>query len=84
VAEDIQHERRIYQALYFSPPVSRGVIGERGTWDLRRGTETTRSKNSDTRIKPLALANGHGRHIAVAPKRTLASVWGMPVKYIAV
>jgi hypothetical protein len=31
-------------------------------------------KHSDTRIKPLALANGHGRYIAATPERTLASV----------
>ena len=43
-------------------------------------------KHSDTRIKPLTLANGHGRYMTVTPERTLASVgpylWGMSVKYI--
>jgi hypothetical protein len=41
-------------------------------------------KDSDTRIKPLALTNGHGRCMVVTPERTLASVGGMSVKYIAV
>ena len=31
-------------------------------------------KDSDTRIKPLALTNGHGRYITVTPERALASV----------
>jgi hypothetical protein len=31
-------------------------------------------KDSDTRIKPLALTNGHGRYMTVTPERTLASV----------
>jgi hypothetical protein len=33
------------------------------------------SKHFDTRIKPLALANGHGRYIAVTPEQ-LTSVGG--------
>jgi hypothetical protein len=36
-------------------------------------------KGSDTRIKPLALTNGHGRYMAVTPERTLASVGGCPL-----
>jgi hypothetical protein len=38
-------------------------------------------KDPYTRIKPLALASGHGRYIAVKPERTLLSVgeWGMAV-----
>ena len=28
-------------------------------------------KDSDTRIKPLALANGHGRYMTVTPEREL-------------
>ena len=36
-------------------------------------------KNSDTRIKPLALTNGHGRYMAVTPERTLASVEECPL-----
>jgi hypothetical protein len=36
-------------------------------------------KHSDTRIKPLALTNGHGRYIAVTPERTLASVGECPL-----
>jgi hypothetical protein len=31
-------------------------------------------KRSDARIKPLALANDHGRYITVTPERALASV----------
>ena len=36
-------------------------------------------KDSDTRIEPLALTNGHGRYMAVTPERTLASVEGCPL-----
>jgi hypothetical protein len=36
-------------------------------------------KNADTRIKPLTLANGHGRYVTVTPKRTLASVGEWPL-----
>jgi hypothetical protein len=35
-------------------------------------------EHSDTRIKPLTLTKGHGRHITVAPERTLASVGECP------
>jgi hypothetical protein len=31
-------------------------------------------------MKPLALASGHGRHMAVAPERTLASVEEWPLQ----
>jgi hypothetical protein len=42
-------------------------------------------KDSDTRIKPLALTNGHGRYMTVTPERTLVSVGKCPLnKYIAV
>jgi hypothetical protein len=41
-------------------------------------------KHSDTRIKLLALTNGHGRYMAVSPEWTLSVRWRMPVKYIAV
>jgi hypothetical protein len=39
-------------------------------------TEINPGKNSDTRMKPLPLANGHGRFmaLAVAPERALVSV----------
>jgi hypothetical protein len=37
-------------------------------------------KHSDTRIKPLALTNDHGRYIAVTPDCVR---WGMSVTYIA-
>ena len=36
-------------------------------------------KDSDTRIKPLTLTNGHGRYMAVTPERTLASVGKCPL-----
>jgi hypothetical protein len=36
-------------------------------------------KDSDIRIKPLALTNDHGRHITVSPERTPASVGGCPL-----
>ena len=36
-------------------------------------------KDSHTRIKPLALTNGHGRYIAVTPERTLLSVGEWPL-----
>ena len=62
--------------------------GLRTPQNLRRRTEITPSKHSDTRIKPLASANGHGRYISVTPERTLASVGGcalnIAVKFLAV
>jgi hypothetical protein len=46
--------------------------------DLRRQTEVIPGKhsvnNSDTRIKPLPLTNGHGRYMTVTTERTLVSV----------
>jgi hypothetical protein len=36
-------------------------------------------KDSDTRIKPLALTNGHGCYMTVTPERTLASVGKCPL-----
>ena len=53
------------------------------TWDLRRRTEIIPVKDSHTRIKPLALASGHGRYITVTPERTLVSVGEWPL-HIAV
>jgi hypothetical protein len=41
--------------------------------------EVIPGKHPDTRIKPLALTNGHGRCMAVSPERTLASVGGCPL-----
>jgi hypothetical protein len=55
----------------------------RTTWDLRRRTDITPVKDSHTRIKPLALASGHGRYITVTPERTLFSVGEWPL-HIAV
>jgi hypothetical protein len=42
--------------------------------DLRRRTEIIPVKDSHTRIKPLALASGHGRYITVTPERMLVFV----------
>ena len=36
--------------------------------------EVIPGKDSDTRIKSLALTNGHGRYMAVTPERTLLPV----------
>jgi hypothetical protein len=36
-------------------------------------------KDPDTRIKPLALTNGHGHYMAVTPERTLVSVGKRPL-----
>jgi hypothetical protein len=36
-------------------------------------------KDSDTRIKPLALTNGHGRYMTVTPERAIASVGECPL-----
>jgi hypothetical protein len=41
-------------------------------------------QDSDTRIKPLALTNDHGRYIAVTPERALASVGECPFHETAV
>jgi hypothetical protein len=54
----------IYQSTYFKGDA-------RETQDRRRGTEITPVKDSQTRIKPLALASGHGRYIKVTPERIL-------------
>jgi hypothetical protein len=47
--------------------------------------EVIPGKHPNTRIKPLALANGHGRYMAVTgtPEQESCVRWGMPVKYIA-
>ena len=42
-------------------PSFKGAPGD--AWDLRRRTEITPVKDSHTRIKPLALASGHGRYM---------------------
>jgi hypothetical protein len=54
-----------------------------GTKDLRRRTEIIPVKDPHTRIKPLALASGHGRYITVTPERKLVSVEEWPL-HIAV
>jgi hypothetical protein len=41
--------------------------------------EVIPGKDSDTRIKPLDLTNGHGRYMTVTPERTLVSVGECPL-----
>jgi hypothetical protein len=48
------------------------------------GTEIIPVKDSHTRIKPLALANGHGRHITATPELALVSVGEWPLHIAAV
>ena len=71
----------MYIYIYISVPLIQG--GPRDTQDLRRRTEIMPVKDSHTRIKPLALASGHGRYITVTPERTLVSVGEWPL-HIAV
>jgi hypothetical protein len=58
-------------------------VDHRETQDLRRQTEIIPVKDSHTRIKPLALASGHGRYINVTPELTILSVGEWPL-HIAV
>ena len=62
----------IYQLPRFilDPPVHLTALEE---------AEIIPGKDSDTRIKPLALTNGHGRYMTVTPERTLASVGECPL-----
>jgi hypothetical protein len=41
-------------------------------------------KDSHTRIKPLALASGHGRYMIVTPERTLLLVGERPLHVSAI
>ena len=69
--------------------MARHVTGSESRFDSftrrikRERAEVKPGKNSDTRIKPLALANGHGRYITVTPERALVSVGEWPL-HIAV
>jgi hypothetical protein len=65
-------EGRGYQSPSFK-------VDHREALDLRRQTETTTVKDPHTRIKPLALASGHGRDITVTPERALVSVEELPL-----
>jgi hypothetical protein len=65
----------------YQPPCFKG--GLRETWDLRRRTEIIPVKDPHTRIKPLALASGHGLYITVTPERTILPVGEWPL-HIAV
>jgi hypothetical protein len=49
----------------------------------RERAEIKPGKRSDTRIKPLALASGHGRYITVTPERALVSARGWPLHITA-
>ena len=53
---------------------------------LGSGTEIIPGISSDIRIKPLPLANGHGRYITVTPERTFFGEWPLhiAVKFITV
>jgi hypothetical protein len=46
---------------------------------LLEEAEIIPGKDADTRIKPLAFTNGHGRCMAVTPERALASVGKCPL-----
>jgi hypothetical protein len=50
------------------------------TFTALEEAEIIPGKHSDTRIKPLALTNDHGRYITVTPKRTLTSVGECPLE----
>ena len=53
------------------------------TYSALEEAEIIPGKDSDTRIKPLALTNDHGRYMTVTPERTLASVgeWPLHIAY---
>jgi hypothetical protein len=57
-------------------------IGPSSTRDLRRRM-TTPVKDYHTRIKPLALASGHGRCMTIAPERTPVSAGEWPLHLTA-
>jgi hypothetical protein len=68
--------------LHISHPDSRWTTGARRIWGGELGccnTAVVPVKYSHTRIKPLALASGHGRYITVTPERTLLSVGEWPL-----
>jgi hypothetical protein len=67
-----RHGCRGVQRGPFQSPCYKGEPGD--AKDVRRRTEIISVKDSHTRIKPLALASGHGRYITVTPERTLVSV----------
>jgi hypothetical protein len=73
---------------YISPFLSSWTTG--GTVAGSEEAKILPAKDSHTRIKPLALASGHGRYITASPERTLTFVrWGMAVtcsrnKFVAV
>ena len=83
--KDINTQRTVLYAydydMIYQPPSFK--VDLRGPQDLRRRTEIIPVKDSHTRIKPLALASGHGRYITVTPERTLVSVGEWPL-HIAV
>ena len=63
--------------VYISHRLSRWTRGARRIWV--GGAEIIPVKDSHTRIKPLALANGHGRCTTATPERTLVSVEEWPL-----
>jgi hypothetical protein len=74
--------------LHHAPAISVTLIQFKGEprtpQDLRRRTEIMPVKDSHTRIKPLALASGHGRYITVTPERTRVSVGEWPLHIAAI
>ena len=58
------------------------------TFTRSEGTELMPGEHSDTRIKPLPLANPHGRYMSITPERALVSVGELPlhlgVKFLTV
>jgi hypothetical protein len=61
-------------AVFQGKPLTREV-----PWEVELRSEIIPGKNSDTRIKPLPLNNGHGRYITVTTERTLVSVGKCPL-----
>jgi hypothetical protein len=61
-----------YQCLSFK-------LDPSGTKCTGSGTEITPGKHSGTIIKPLPLANGHGRYMTATPERALVSVGEWPL-----
>jgi hypothetical protein len=57
----------------------RFIFGPLGWLTALEEAEIIPGKDSDTRIKPLTLTNGHGRYMTVTPERTLASVGECPL-----
>jgi hypothetical protein len=68
-------------AVPYVPPYQwlRFIFDPLGWLTALEEAEIIPGKDSDTRIKPLALTNDHGRYMTVTPERTLASVGKCPL-----